>query len=76
MAVFGTSTNPGNAQMLKEVRLAAGAFGVKLQYLEVEVPRILRLHSEPRARSGLRQSFTWWRGSSTLVTEQRLQSSR
>ena len=35
VAVFGTSNNPGNAQMLKEVKLAAGALGVKLQYLEV-----------------------------------------
>ena len=32
VAVFGTSTNPGNAQSLKETELAAGAFGVKLQY--------------------------------------------
>jgi putative ABC transport system substrate-binding protein len=28
VAVFGTSNNPGNAQMLKEVKLAAGAFGM------------------------------------------------
>jgi len=35
VAVFGTSTSPDNAQMLKEVKPAAKAFGVKLQYLEV-----------------------------------------
>src|SRR5215475_3152435 len=35
VAVFGTSTASGNAQMLKEVELAAGALGVKLQYLDV-----------------------------------------
>ena len=35
VAVFGTSTIPGNAQALKEMELAAGAFGVKLQYLDV-----------------------------------------
>ena len=35
VAVLGTSTNPGNAQTLKEMELAAGAFGVKLQYLDV-----------------------------------------
>ena len=29
MAVFGTSTSPGNAQGIKETELAAGAFGVK-----------------------------------------------
>jgi hypothetical protein len=35
VAVFGTSTQPGNAQMLGEVELAAKAFGVKLHYLDV-----------------------------------------
>jgi ABC-type uncharacterized transport system substrate-binding protein len=35
VAVFGTSTNPDNAQMLREVDLAAKVLGVKLQYLDV-----------------------------------------
>jgi putative ABC transport system substrate-binding protein len=35
MAVFGTSTYPGNAQSLKEAELAAAALGVKLRYLDV-----------------------------------------
>ena len=35
VAVFGTSTASGNAQMLKEVELAAGALRVKPQYLDV-----------------------------------------
>jgi putative ABC transport system substrate-binding protein len=39
VAVFGTSTYPGNAQSLKEVELAAKAFGVKLQYLDVLSPK-------------------------------------
>ena len=39
VAVFGTSTTPGNAQTLREVELAAGAFGVKLQYLDVLGPK-------------------------------------
>ena len=39
VAVFGTSTNPGNAQVLREMELAAGAFGVKLQYLDVLGPK-------------------------------------
>ena len=38
VAVFGTSTQPGNAQSLKETELAAGAFRVKLQYLDILVP--------------------------------------
>jgi putative ABC transport system substrate-binding protein len=39
VAAFGTSTSAGNAQELKEVELAAGVFGVKLQYLDVLGPR-------------------------------------
>ena len=39
VAVFETSTRPGNAQTLREVELAAGAFGVKLQYLDVLRPK-------------------------------------
>ncbi|HEY2920515.1 MAG TPA: ABC transporter substrate-binding protein [Candidatus Binatia bacterium] len=35
VAVFGSSTDPGNAQMLRETELAASAFGVKLQYLDI-----------------------------------------
>jgi putative tryptophan/tyrosine transport system substrate-binding protein len=39
VAVFGTSTRPGNAQSLKETELASGAFGVQLQYLDVLGPK-------------------------------------
>jgi putative ABC transport system substrate-binding protein len=39
MAVFGDSTAPGNAQALRETELAAGAFGLKLQYLDVLGPK-------------------------------------
>ena len=39
VAVLGTSTNPDSAQSLKETELAAGAFGVKLQYLDVLGPK-------------------------------------
>jgi putative tryptophan/tyrosine transport system substrate-binding protein len=39
VAVFGTSTLPGNAESLKEVDLAAKAFGVKLQYVDVLSPK-------------------------------------
>ena len=35
VAVLGTTTNPGTAQALKEMELAAGAFKVQLQYLDV-----------------------------------------
>ena len=36
---FGTSNNPGNAQALTEIELAAGPFGVKLQYLDILSPK-------------------------------------
>jgi len=39
VAVLGTSTTPGNAQQLRETELAAGAFRVQLQYLDVLDPK-------------------------------------
>ncbi len=39
VAVLGTSTRSGNAQSLKETELGAGAFGVKLQYLDILRPK-------------------------------------
>ncbi|SRR6266404_1738309 len=39
VAVLGNSTLPGNAQALKEMELAAGAFKVQLQYLDVLSPK-------------------------------------
>ncbi|HYT55980.1 MAG TPA: ABC transporter substrate-binding protein [Verrucomicrobiae bacterium] len=39
VAVIGNSTNPGNAQALKETELAAGAFKVQLQYVDVLDPK-------------------------------------
>ena len=39
VAVLGTSTAPGYAQVLKEIELAAGAFKVQLQYLDVLDPK-------------------------------------
>jgi putative ABC transport system substrate-binding protein len=39
VAIMGTSTQPGNAQALRETELAAGSLGVKLQYLDVLGPK-------------------------------------
>ena len=39
LAVLGTATEPGNALSLRETELAAGAFGVQIQYLEVRDPK-------------------------------------
>jgi putative ABC transport system substrate-binding protein len=42
VAVFGTSTQPGNAHSLEEVDLAAKAFGVNLQYVDVLRPKDIK----------------------------------
>ncbi|MGH7796337.1 MAG: ABC transporter substrate-binding protein [Candidatus Binatia bacterium] len=39
VVVFGTSTFPGNAQALREIGLAVGTFGIKLQSLDVLGPK-------------------------------------
>jgi putative tryptophan/tyrosine transport system substrate-binding protein len=39
VTVFATSTQPGYAQELKEMELAAGALKVKVQYLDVRYPK-------------------------------------
>jgi putative ABC transport system substrate-binding protein len=53
VAVIGTSTRQGTAQTLKEMELAAGGFGVKLQYLDIQNPKDIetafRVASKERA---------------------------
>jgi putative ABC transport system substrate-binding protein len=39
VAILGTSTQPSRAQAIKELELAAGAYGVQLQYLDVRDPK-------------------------------------
>jgi putative tryptophan/tyrosine transport system substrate-binding protein len=39
VAVLGSSTRSGNTQSVKETELAAGALGVKLQYLDLRGPK-------------------------------------
>jgi putative ABC transport system substrate-binding protein len=57
VAVFRNAAVPGNAQMAKEVELAAGAVGVKLQYLDVpsanDIEPAFRAAREGRADAGL-----------------------
>jgi putative ABC transport system substrate-binding protein len=75
VAVLGTSTTPGNAQQLREVELAAGALGVKLQFVDVLSPKDIGGHSEVRSRGVLTHS--WRRGAgSSMPTEHKLQISR
>ena len=60
VAVLGTSTNPGNAQALKEIGTRRrGVRGAASIPRRTRVPRILRPHSEPQARGGLTQSSCW-----------------
>jgi putative ABC transport system substrate-binding protein len=53
VAVVGTSSNPGNAQMIREMELAAEAFAVQLQILDAGGPKdietIFRAASKGRA---------------------------
>jgi putative ABC transport system substrate-binding protein len=57
MAVFGTTTFPGNARELREVGLAARAFGVQVQYLDVlaskDIETAFREASKGRAEAVL-----------------------
>jgi putative ABC transport system substrate-binding protein len=41
LAVFGSSSSPANAESLKEIELATGALGLKLQHLDVQGPKDL-----------------------------------
>ncbi len=43
VAILGNSTEPANIQSLREVELAAGALGLKLQYLDVLTPRDIEI---------------------------------
>ena len=57
VAVLGISTRPGNAQSLKEVELAAGAFKVQVQYLDVldvkEIEKAFQAATKGRAEAVL-----------------------
>jgi putative ABC transport system substrate-binding protein len=57
VAVLGNSTQPGSAQALKEVELAAGALKVKLQYTDIRGPKDIetafRVASKGRAEAVL-----------------------
>ena len=75
VAVIGTSIRQGTEQALKEIEIAAAAFAMKVQYLDIQIPRILRLHSEPQRRSALTHS-SCCRVPSSILSEHRLQTSR
>jgi putative ABC transport system substrate-binding protein len=68
LAVLGRSTQPASAQMLREIELAAGALGVKLQYLDVLGPEDFETAFR-EASKGRADAALW------LVGEQRRQRS-
>jgi putative ABC transport system substrate-binding protein len=39
VAVIGTSSNPSNVQMLKEIELAARPIGIRIQFVDVQDPK-------------------------------------
>jgi len=55
LSVLGTSTSPANTQALKETEVAAGALGIKLQYLDVrdlgDIENAFRTASKERAEA-------------------------
>jgi len=55
VAIFGNSTRAGNAQALREIEIAAKAFGVKLQYIDVlsskDIESAFRAASKGRAQA-------------------------
>ena len=71
VAVFGTSTLPDNAQRLREVELAAKAFGVKLQYLDVLGPKDIETAFRAAVKGRADACFGRWRAASPMLTEHR-----
>jgi putative ABC transport system substrate-binding protein len=43
VAVLGNATRPGSPQALREINLAADAFGIQLQYLEIQTPKDIEI---------------------------------
>jgi putative ABC transport system substrate-binding protein len=78
VAVFGTSTNPGNTQSLKETEFAARAFGAQLQYLDVSGPKDIetafRAASNGRADAVLVLAGTIFNSHRTQVVDLALKS--
>ena len=75
VAVFGTSTEPSNARELKEIELAAGASGIKLQYRDIlslnDIEIAFRAAVKERAGAVLMACPA----PSAVLAEKRLQSS-
>ncbi len=73
VAVLGTSITQGTAQTLRETELAARAFGVKLQYLDVlsgkDIETAFRAARKGRAEAVLQLSSSLFNSYRTEITE-------
>jgi putative ABC transport system substrate-binding protein len=73
VAVLGTSTQPGYAQVLKEIELAAGALKVKLQYLDIlgskDIETAFRAATKGRAQAVLMLSSAVLGSQRTQIAE-------
>jgi putative ABC transport system substrate-binding protein len=67
VAILGNSTIPGNAQSLREMKVAAEAFGMQLQYLDVLGPKDIETAFQA-ARNG-RAEAVLVLGSSVLLLQ-------
>lgn len=73
VAVLGTSTQPGTAQSLKEMELAAPALGLKLQFLDIveakDIEIAFRAATKARADAALVLNSTVFNSPRNLTTE-------
>jgi len=69
VAVFGTSTVPATARLLKEAELAAGALGVQVQYLDVLGPKDFETAFRAASKGELPQLLIWPAPSSLLTAK-------
>jgi putative ABC transport system substrate-binding protein len=76
VAVFETSTRPGNAQTLREVELAAGAFGMKLQHLDIVSSKDIETAFQAAVRERADGALWFVRAPLGILTEKKLRTSR
>jgi putative ABC transport system substrate-binding protein len=76
VAVFMSSTSQDYAQVLKELDLAAGPLGVKLQYLDIADPKDFESAFQAAAKGRADAVLFVCEALSSVLTEQRLQHSQ
>jgi putative ABC transport system substrate-binding protein len=75
LAVFGTSFEAGQLQVMKEIERAAAAIGVKLQRVDVLTTKDIEPHSVRQLRDGLTPSLRSYRAASAVRPEKSSQNS-